>query len=426
MCRRKLKRLAVLCLLAASLAVIAWGIVTWRQTRTSKEQPTEQSAEELKPILDELRPSGSAEVLQRFENWMAKNVVRGRTTETDIVAHFGKDFNNLDRPKRDRIRTISYHLYGDDYWGGSVVFDFDSRTGLLQDWQTSFWICGFCPHILANDGQWRLEGKMLAGRIGSRREGPDTLLLPRLVPQNQRLRVRLANWAPETEYLDQVQLGVVPCEAGHEVDTDAAGQPYVWKENRTIDFAPIREGVGRDGWMLSVGEPAAGRVIVLEARNTGEFEKVMRKAVFSPGTSWPPAHLVLRFDDGSTQKLQPPGTKFLRRIVVPVPPEARTLQISAPGNLWLVRRAWLGQGHAAQGVTWLSAIDASGLDADALGLLRDRDGQRLVLAPMQEVDLGFMAPRPTAENLPHRFVLRMWGYYDFLPSAREDPRDPRD
>src|SRR5262249_26078431 len=142
------------------------------------------------------------DALERFERWMAKNVVRGRTTEREIVAHFGKTFSNLDRPKRDDIRTITYDLYGDWFDGGCVAFDFDSRSGILQDWHISCWICGFCPHILANDGRWRLEGKMLANRIGVDREGPDTLLLPRLVPQNQRLTIRLANWAPETEYFD--------------------------------------------------------------------------------------------------------------------------------------------------------------------------------------------------------------------------------
>src|SRR5262249_38139757 len=159
------------------------------------------------------------------ERWMAKNVIRGRTTEADIVARFGNDFFNLDRPERDSIRTITYHIYGDSYDGGSVVFDFDSRTRVLQDWHASYWICGFCPPVLAHDGRWRLEGKMLAGRIGADREGPDTLLLPRLLPQNQRLSIRLANWAPEMEYLDQLQLGVVPCEPGHEVDTDLEGYP---------------------------------------------------------------------------------------------------------------------------------------------------------------------------------------------------------
>src|SRR5438045_309741 len=101
--RHTLKRLTGLGLFVATLAVIAWGIAVGHQARSSKQPAPELRAEELKPILDELRSSGSTQTLQRFEGWMAKNIVRGRTSEGDIVACFGKDFKNLDRPKRDRI-----------------------------------------------------------------------------------------------------------------------------------------------------------------------------------------------------------------------------------------------------------------------------------------------------------------------------------
>jgi hypothetical protein len=350
---------------------------------------------------------------------MASNVVRGRTTEADIVSYFGRDFHNLDRPPRDGIRTIEYHLYGNNWtFDQFVAFDFDSRSGILLDSHTPSTVCGFCPHVLADDGRWRLEGKMLAGRMGRDREGSDTLLLPRLVPQNRRLGVRLANWAPETEYIDQMQLGVVPCEPGYEVDMDEEGRPYVWKESRAAELEALPQDGGY-GWALPVDGLGAGGVIVLEGRNTGEFEAAMREVVFRPGAPWPPASLTLAFDDGSGRALLPVGTKFLRRIIVPVPPEARTLRISAPAEMWLVRRAWLGHGHMAQDVAWLSATEARGVEADALALLRHRDEQRLVLAPMQEVDLRFTAPEVVLEKPGYQFVFRMWGYYELLPTARE-------
>jgi hypothetical protein len=172
--------------------------------------------------------------------------------------------------------------------------------------------------------------------------------------------------------------------------------------------------------MLSVSGPEAGRVIVLEARNTAEFERTMRKVVFNSQAPWPRASLALGFDDGGCQELLPVGTKFLRHIVVPVPPHARTLQISGPKDMWLVRRAWLGQGRLAQNVVWLSATNASGHEVDVLGLLRDRDEPRLVLAPMQAVDLVFTAPAAISDNQHHRFVLRLCGYYELLPSAAEN------
>jgi hypothetical protein len=201
---------------------------------------------------------------------------------------------------------------------------------------------------------------------------------------------------------------------------DREGRPYVWKERHRVELEPARPDAGCDVWMLSLGSPEAGRVIVLEARNTEKFERAMRKVVFKSQAPWPRASLALRFGGGGRQEWLPVGTKFLRRIVVPVPPDASTLQISAPQDMWLVRRAWLGQGRLAQNVDWLSATDAGGHDVDVLGLLSDRDERHLVLAPRQEVDLAFIAPAAVSDNLHHRFELRLYGYYELLPSAAEN------
>jgi hypothetical protein len=426
--QRTLKRLTVLALLVVSLAVMGLGFVTiaMHQARMSRQQALKPAAEQLQAILAKLRSSDNAawkDAWQRFEGWMAINVVRGKTTEADFEACFGKASRNLDRPWRDNVRTIEYPLYGDTSGGRNLVLDFDSRKRILRDWQISEWVCGYCPHVLADDGRWRLEGKMLAGRLGMHRKGSDTLLLPRLLPRSQRLGIRLANWAAEMEYIDEVQLGVVPCEPGDEVDMDDEGQPYVWKAMRALEVGPIRQKGGRDAWTLSVGEPAAGRVIVLEVRNTGAFESAMREAVFRQGAPWPPASLALDFDDRICRELQPVGTKFLRRIVVPVPPDVCTLRIGALASMWLVRRAWLGQGQVAQDAAWLFATEASSLKVDALRLLRYRDEDHLVLAPMQEVDLRFMAPETGSEKRDRRFILRMWGYYELLPMAGPASRE---
>lgn len=423
---RTLKRLAVAGVLAVSLAVIALGTVAWHQSRIAARLGPKQPDEELEQIVAEFRARKGREswetAEQRLKGWMARRAVPGRTTEAEVLGWFKERPRDLDRPERDAVHTIEYELTHDGPPDVYVVIDFDSRTGTLQGWHTTESVCGWCPHILSHDGRWRLEGKMLAGRLGSDRDGLDTLLLPRLLPQDNRLRIRLANWAPELEYLDQVQLGSVPCEPDCEVDIGQGGEPYVWKEGRLLEIEPRRgEAVG-DPPSLRLGEPGVGRVVVLEGRNTGEFETAMRKAVFTPGAKWPPAGLALHFDSGSSQVLQPVGTKFLRRVVVPVPPEARTVQLTAPSRIWLVRRAWLGRGQVAQNVTWLSASEASGLEVDVLGFLRDHDEHRLVLAPLQEVDLSFMAPAEVSGNLHHRFVLRLWGYYELLPSIGEHAR----
>jgi hypothetical protein len=423
MSRRTLKSLSLLVFGVVSIAVILAWTIAWAVALNEKKRAVERTAEELQVILADLWERKDEKTWGRawesFNDWMARNVVRGQTTRAQVLTWFGTEHRDLDRPERDEVQTITYTLFGDWSDGSYLVFDFDPRTGILQDWHTYNAICGFCPHVEAYDGRWRLEGKMLAGRIDPSREGPDTLLLPRLVLHDRKLRICLANWAPETEYLDQVQLGMVPCQRDCEVDVDGDGQIYVWKEACKIEMEPLREGNGSDEWALALGEPVSGRALVLEARNTGEFETAMCRAVFTPCATWPSAELNLHFDDGTRQQLQPVGTKFLRRIVVAVPPSAQTVKIGAPGSMWLVRRAWLGQGRLAQDVTWLSASQASGDEADALRLLRARDRHRLVLRPGQEVYLGFVAPLTGAEHSHHRFVLRMWGYYEFLARCTE-------
>jgi hypothetical protein len=400
------------------------GIALWRRARTSNPPALVRRADELKTILTRLRSANGDAALEEpwhsFERWMAANVARGRTGRADVVAWFGKPDRDLDRPPRDGVQTFEYLLCGDPTNGTWVAFDCDPKTGIVQDWQTSSSICGFCPHILASDGRWRLEGKMLAGRIGPSRAGPDTLLLPRLVPRDQVLRIRLANWAPELEYIENVQLGIIRCDSGEEVDLSGAGQPFLWKNPHQVELELARHDVGRDEWKLSLGGPEPGRVIVLEVRNTGPFERAMRKVVFKADTPWPRASLDLGFDDGGCQEVLPVGTKFLRRIVVPVSPGARTLRLSAPKDTWLIRRAWLGQGEAAQEVAWISATDPSGGEAPAI--TGDPDEPRLVLAPMQDADLSFVAPAAVLDNLRYRFVLRLSGYYELRVSVAGNMR----
>jgi hypothetical protein len=73
-------------------------------------------------------------------------------------------------------------------------------------------------------------------------------------------------------------------------------------------------------------------------------------------------------------------------------------------------------------VAWLSATDASVHQVDVLELLRGRDDRRLVLAPTRQVDLGFRAPAAVPDNRGSRFVLRLYGYYEF---PRVDDPAPR-
>ena len=192
---------------------------------------------------------------------MAKNVVRCRTgTRADIVACFGKYPQDLDRPPRDGIQTVEYLLYNWSSSGAMVVFDFDPETGILQDWQISDWICGYCPHILASDGDWRLEGKNArrASREYSRR-AVDTLLLPP-GPEGSGI-------ADTTGQLGTGN-GVHRARCSSEWYRATLAGKWTWScERRAVclegemvrtELEPARLVAGCDGWMLRVGGPAAG------------------------------------------------------------------------------------------------------------------------------------------------------------------------
>jgi hypothetical protein len=340
-----------------------------------------------------------------FERWLQQTLVPGRTTQDEVIGTFGRAHFNLDRPARDGVTSIEYDLRKLGVRGGGryLVFDFNRGRRLLLWYDPAHLsVCGFCPHVFADDGRWRLEGKALAGCVGAEREGTDTLLLPRLTARDGRLRVRLVNLAPEVEYIDHVTLGYVALDAGEELDTDRTGRPFVWVPTREVHRPPLGDAV-------PLGGTGSGRVLVLEVRNTAAFEAVMRAHLLE-GAPEPRASLEAEFDDGSVQGVRPVGTKFLRRVVLPVPRQARGVRLRCAGALWQVPRLWVGLGRDAEAAAvWLTAASASGPSGPVAGLLREQDGQRLRLGPMQSAELTF----PAADAGRCGFVLRMFGYYDF-------------
>src|SRR3954468_22778200 len=106
------------------------------------------------PISGEVRKDYPRE-WKAFQRWAAANLLVRRTTQEEVVAIFGPDYVNLDRPRRDGIITLQYPVRKlkinapADY----LLFDFDSRNRVLNDdMSLSSWVCGFCPHVFADDG----------------------------------------------------------------------------------------------------------------------------------------------------------------------------------------------------------------------------------------------------------------------------------
>lgn len=350
-----------------------------------------------------------------FEDWLGTVLIKGQTTHDEATSLLGPHFQYIGRPPRDGLVTVEYY-FGGDTW---LFLDFDARTRVLRYWGVSRGVCGFCPHVFAYDGQWRLEGKLLAGCIGRHYEGPDTLVLPRLVIRHGRLRLKVSNLAPEVEYLDQILLGAVPLREAEELDVGSDGQPIAWRPLREIEGGMQPGHDGQDELRAELGPAEGARVLVVEVRNTSAFETVMRASL--SGTPMRPEAAAVRVQlgDGPARDLPAVGTKFLRRVVVPLPPGSGTLRLSARRGWWLVSRLWVGEPRTVEGdVLWRTPSAAQGPVPDACRLLQSADQQRVRLERGQELELTFPAPEPAGDSTRWGYVVRMTGYYDFLPAPR--------
>lgn len=382
---------------------------------------------ELKPVLIALRRGKTLEAntlvwnhVGLLKTWLSEVLVKGQTTRGDILALLGPALKDLDRPKRDAVVTAQYQL-GSHTAFTTLVFDFDAKTGVLTDWSTSQAICGFCPHVFADDGRWRLEGKLLAGCIGRDRESRDTLVLPRLVERNGRVQVKVSNLAPETEYADQVLLGMVPLDDGEELDVDSDGRPVAWRSTRELPVTRESADGPFAASTFDLDHRSPGGLIVLEVRNTSDFESAMRGFFLEKGDEPSFTKIQIQFDGGPPIRIAPVGTKFLRRVAVCIPVGAKQLQLRFRDEMWLVRRMWIGTGRTVDSaIEWQTPVAVHGPTAGALDLISAVDGQRLTLEPQDEFEFGFRPPDRRAETARFGYVLRMTGYYEFQTQSDRD------
>src|SRR5262249_30171470 len=177
--------------------------------------------------------------------------------------------------------------------------------------------------------------------VGEAAECTASLLLPRATAAGGVVRVRLCNLAQEIEYLDEARLGAVRLARDEELDVGNDGRPFVWLPSRGLRT----EGAVPAESRLPANAP--NRVLGLEVRNTSSFEASMRNWLLDGGPSVA-GSLTVRFDEGPDQVVWPVGTKFLRRVVVPVPAEARRATFNLSESYWLLRRAWIGTGRCEE------------------------------------------------------------------------------
>src|SRR5262249_50291575 len=153
------------------------------------------------------------------------------------------------------------------------------------------------------------------------------------------------------------ELGAVAAEYGQELDVDCRNKLYVWRSTKAIAMPSPEVRAGRDQWRIPFDSDRRPSVIVLELRNTEKFQNDMRKA---HRDEIPELNAFLDVA-GSSERVvvAPVGTKFFRRVVIPLAAGAREVQLSGPAGMWWVRRAWLGQGQPAH-VTWLAPVACNG------------------------------------------------------------------
>ena len=350
---------------------------------------------------------GKAFPRESADQWMKANLIPGETTKAEVFELLGdpakqktkipRGAHDLDRPERDQVESIQYVLwYGDRVNWGALNIDFDRDSGKLVNFGIGSCVCGFCPHVLAHDGdRWRLEGKMLAGCVGAENEGNDLLVLPRLKVSTEGIaRVRLANWAPEVEELREPRLFAVALLPGEELDAGIDGKPVVWRPIREFYSESVKPmGGGLDG------HPNAD-VLVLELKNTSALERYLRGVFLDDAPDNLGTSLTVDFGTVGSAEVRAVGTKFLRRVVVPIPDGATAVDFHGHDEFWFSRRAWLGQRESVDGRSaWTSPTESA--------------AQSLRLNPLDTENLSF----PVSLEGKLGFALQLSGFYCFDETA---------
>jgi len=293
------------------------------------------------------------------------------------------------------------------------VLHFDAKTDLLIDSGLSMVICGYCPHVFAYGDRWRLEGKMLAGCVGEMRKGTDILVLPRLEARAGRVLVKLSNLAPEIDYVTRASLAGVGLDGREQLDVSVSGGLVVWRSREEIPLALPPAVNGASELTVKVDPAAGSDVVVLEVRNTSAFEAEMRQVFLAGKREDRKTTLRVGLSGGESVDIHPVDTKFLRRVVVPLPERTAGITLKAPGDFWFTRRLWIGkQADRKRAVIWRRPVDAKAIR----------------LAPMEDAVLAFPAgrEREKREKRGKRgkrgkdsakrvgYALRIQGYYDFV------------
>ncbi len=273
----------------------------------------------------------------------------------------------------------SYDPYGrKDSRGRDLTID----GAIGGDWPRSPWGDGYCPHVLAYDEGWQRQGVLLTGRMGQAQEGKDALVVKRLSTAGGLLRLKVCNLESEIDYLERVRLGCARLFPGEELDVDIEGNPVVWQPYREMKLDSGELWAGDSAHRMTLDSNWQGDVVVLEVQNTSLFETSRGNVLSDGGISYMPGALQVQFGPGRMTEVEPVGPEFSRRVVIPVPEGATTVELGGDTRSWLVSRLWLGSRRKPEPpIKWLAPIETLGPQVNARELLLNQDGERLRLAP---------------------------------------------
>jgi hypothetical protein len=183
------------------------------------------------------------------------------------------------------------------------------------------------------------------------------------------------------------------------LDVSVSGDLVVWRQQAEIPLAPPPAVNGVSELTVDIDPESEDDVLVLELRNTSAFEDEMRRVFLDGKPEDKKTTLTVSFQGGRSVEIKPVGTKFLRRVVVPLPRRTRSVTLRSPGDFWFTRRLWIGkeikQKHPPM---WRKPTNA----------------QAIGLSPMESAVLKFSVRSDESSAKRMGYVLRIQGYYDFV------------
>lgn len=333
-----------------------------------------------------------------------------------------------------------------------------------------------CPRMYTwNGSDWQLDSGTFGGSLFATGQLTDHDLLEHLVPQDGKLRMRLVNELPETEYTDALALRVVDHPKGTRVVPTAAGKLLTFRDpaaplaatdlrgKDALDVVsrrderewtsnlsnrnPERLEDARDGLVLDFAKPPGAKRAKLwvGARNTPWSSDMLEYLLSLLGPALPGWYASMNTDASARRAFSGfmekegslvvnartaggawasrglfalAGPEILKdqALEIPVddlPGDRLTLRLDAPVSFWSIDSVAVSfEGDEGLEVRDLSPVTAvADGGKDVLGALSAIDGSHYRAVTGNRAELSFDAPAAPKPGTSRSYVLVSTGYY---------------